>query len=31
MKKVENEGLGLGFLDFLDDIEVKAKKDKSEY
>ena len=26
MKKIENEGLGVGFLDFLDDIEVKAEK-----
>ena len=31
MKKIEDEGLGIGFLDFLDDIEVKADQEEGDY
>ena len=30
-QRIEQEGLGLGIFDFLDDIEKKAKIDKAEY
>ena len=31
MKKIEDEGLGMGFMDFLDDIEVNASKKISDF